>query len=76
MLQLFQFMDESLLQNRLSQIEQRQYLIILLLIVPYFIGLAKLIGYVVTGLLVASFGFLAFVFVAISRRSKRNQVEQ
>jgi len=69
-------MDESLLETRLSRIEQRQYLIILLLVIPYFIGLAELIGYPTTGVLATALAVVVFVVIAVSRRRNRSATEQ
>mgnify|MGYP006277340771 FL=1 len=69
-------MDEALLQARLSRIEQRQYFILFLLVIPYFIGLAELIGYATTGVLTTALAVVIFVAVTVSRRRKRNAAEQ
>ena len=44
-------MDDSALQDRLTRIEQRQYLILVLLVVPYLLGIAQLLGFYVAGVL-------------------------
>ena len=64
-------MDESALQNRLSRIERRQRLTLVLLVVPYLIGIAYLIGVWVAGALYTVVGLLLFAAVVVSRRRDR-----
>lgn len=61
-------MDEPGLQDQLNKIKQRQYLILILLIIPYLLGIAELIGHAVAGVLYTVVGVLVFVAVAIRRR--------
>lgn len=64
-------MDESALQSRLDRIRRQQYLIIALLVVPYFVGLAELFGYASVGVAGVAFGLVAFAaFVAHRRRTR------
>ncbi|SFR60521.1 hypothetical protein [Halogeometricum limi] len=64
-------MDESL-QNRLRNIERRQNLLLVLLVVPYFFGLAELVGYWVAGVFAAACWTVVLVWVFVSRRRKRS----
>ena len=69
-------MDDSDLQNRLHRIEQRQHLILVLLVIPYLLGIAKLIGFWTAGALYTVLGLVVFVLIARSRRRSRNTVGQ
>jgi hypothetical protein len=68
-------MDESALQDRLHRIEQRQYVVIALLIVPYCFLVADFVGYWIAGVVGVAIGIVALALVAIDRRSDRNAVE-
>jgi hypothetical protein len=65
-------MDDATLQNRLRRIEQRQSLVIALLVVPYLVGVGELVGYWITAVVVASLAAVAFGLVVISRRRRRD----
>lgn len=69
-------MDESALQDRLDRIEQRQYLVLVLLVVPYLVGVAELVGYWVAGALYAASGLLLFALFVRSRRRGRSAAGQ
>lgn len=68
-------MDESLLERRLSRIERRLSLILLLLVFPYAVGFLYILGER-DGVLLFGFSgtvlaIVAFVFLTISRRRDR-----
>ena len=65
-------MDDATLQNRLRRIEQRQYLVIVLLVVPYLVGVGELVGYWITAVVGASLAVVAFGLVVVSRRRRRD----
>lgn len=69
-------MDEVTLQDQLYKIKQRQYLILTLLVIPYLLGIAELIGYAVAGVLYTVVGGIAFVVVTVHRRRTRNTTGQ
>ena len=64
-------MDESVLQERLYRIEQRQYLILILLVIPYLIALTEVVGFWIAIVLGTAFGLVAFAVVVIHRRRSR-----
>jgi hypothetical protein len=68
-------MDDALLEDRLTRIERRQDLILLLLFVPYLVGLGELIGYAISGVLVVGLAVVV-VGVVVSRRRSRRTTEQ
>jgi len=68
-------MDESALQDRLHRIEQRQYLMLFLLVVPYFFLIADFVGYWIAGVAGVGIGVVALALVAVDRRRNRNTVE-
>ncbi|HKL30768.1 MAG TPA: hypothetical protein VJ898_16070 [Natrialbaceae archaeon] len=68
-------MDESALQDRLHRIEQRQYLMLVLLVVPYFFLIADFVGYWIAGVAGVGIGVVALALVAVDRRRNRNTVE-
>jgi membrane protein required for beta-lactamase induction len=65
-------MDESNFQNQLYRIRQRQYLILVLLIIPYLLGIAELIGVWIASVLYTVFGLVVFATVVFYRRRSRN----
>jgi MYXO-CTERM domain-containing protein len=69
-------MDESDLRDRLERIERRQHLVLVVLVVPYLVGIAYVIGFPTAGVLYAAFGLVAFVLVAVRRRRSRNAAGQ
>lgn len=69
-------MDEVTLQDQLYKIKQRQYLILTLLVIPYLLGIAELIGYAVAGVLYTVVGVIVFVVVTVHRRRTRNTTGQ
>lgn len=69
-------MAEVALQDQLSKIKQRQYLILILLIIPYLLGITELLGYAVAGVLYTIVGIIVFVVVAVHRRCTRNTTGQ
>lgn len=69
-------MDESALQDRLDRIRQRQYLILILLIVPSLFRIAEQIGVWVAGALFIASSFILLVIVVFYRRRNRNTVGQ
>lgn len=60
--------DYQPLQEQLHKIKQRQYLLLVLLVIPYLIGIAELVGYAVAGVLFAIIGVIVFGVVAAHRR--------
>lgn len=64
-------MDEAALQDRLRRIEHRQYLMLVLLVIPYLLGIAELIGVWIAGVLYAALGLVVFATVVVSRRRNR-----
>ena len=62
-------MDDSALQGRLHRIERQQRLILVLLVVPYLLGVAELVGYWTAGALYAAVGIVAAAVVVFRRRS-------
>jgi len=69
-------MDDPALQQRLRRIEQRQYLLIALLVVPYLYWLGDLVGFYVAAVLGVALGLFGFVAIAINRRRNRNTAGQ
>jgi hypothetical protein len=63
-------MDESTLQGRLRRIERLQYLVLVLLLVPYLVGVGELLGYWIAGSLAVAVS-LVVLTVRISRRRRR-----
>jgi membrane-bound ClpP family serine protease len=68
-------MDESTLQDRLDRIEQRQYLMLVLLVVPYLFLLAEFVGYWIAGVVGVGIVVVVLALVAVDRRRDRNTVE-
>lgn len=68
-------MDESALQDRLHRIEQRQYLMLVLLVVPYLFLLAEFVGYWIAGITGAGIALATFALIAVTRRRDRSPVE-
>ena len=69
-------MDESALQARLDRIERRQRLVLVLLVVPYLVGIAELVGVWIAGVLYTAVGLLVLVTVVGRRRRRRNTTGQ
>lgn len=69
-------MDESALQDQLERIEQRQYLTLALLIIPYLLGIAELIGYWTAGVLGTAFGLVVLAMAVFHRRRSRGAAGQ
>jgi hypothetical protein len=67
-------MDESL-HERLGTIERRQRLVVALLVVPYVVGIAELLGYWVAAALSAVAGLAALAAGVVSRRRERETAE-
>lgn len=65
-------MDESSLRDRLDRIERRQRLVVALLVVPYLVGIAELVGYWTAGVVYAALGVVGFALLAVSRRRDQN----
>lgn len=68
-------MDEAALQDRLHRIERQQYLILVLLIVPYLFLVAEFVGYWIAGVTVSGVGVVVFALIAFSRREARSGVD-
>jgi hypothetical protein len=68
-------MDESALQDRLHRIEQRQYLVIALLVVPYFFLVADVVGYWIAGVTGVGIGVVVLALLAFDRRRDRSTVD-
>jgi hypothetical protein len=68
-------MDESALQDRLHRIEQRQYLVIALLVVPYFFLVADVVGYWIAGVAGVGIGVVVLALLAFDRRRDRSTVD-
>ncbi|GAA5048973.1 hypothetical protein ACFFQF_25470 [Haladaptatus pallidirubidus] len=64
-------MDESHLQNQLSRIRFRQYLILTLLIIPDLYIIAEVIGFWSAGVLGTMFALGVFAMVVVNHRSSR-----
>ncbi|WP_327051019.1 hypothetical protein [Halomicrococcus gelatinilyticus] len=69
-------MDESALRGRLDRIERRQRLVPVLLVVPYLVGIAELIGVWVAGVLYVAASLVVLVIVVVRRRRERNTAGQ
>lgn len=69
-------MDDPALQRRLRRIERRQYIVLALLVVPYFYWLADVVGFYVAGVLGTVAAVLGFAAVAINRRGDRDTADQ
>ncbi|MEA5387522.1 hypothetical protein VB779_11040 [Haloarculaceae archaeon H-GB11] len=65
-------MDDAALQVRLARIERQQQVVILLLVIPYVLGVAKLLGFWPVGVALSALAILAFGAVAVSRRRRRD----
>lgn len=68
-------MDESALQERLRRIEQRQTLVLVLLIVPYLFVIGEFVGYWALSVGVFVIGVVVLALVAFTRRQGRKTVE-
>ena len=68
-------MDESTLQDRLRRIERRQYLMLVLLIVPYLFGIAEFVGYWIAGVAGVVVGIVVLALLAVDRRGDQFTVE-
>lgn len=68
-------MDESALQERLRRIEQRQTLVLSLLIVPYLFVIGEFVGYWALSVGVFVIGVVVLALVAFTRRQGRKTVE-
>ncbi|QLG61314.1 hypothetical protein [Halorarum salinum] len=62
-------MGESALQDRLARIERRQRILLVLLVVPYFVGLGEVLDYWVAGVLGAACALVVLV-VGVRRRRR------
>ncbi|PSP54547.1 hypothetical protein BRC82_10240 [Halobacteriales archaeon QS_1_67_19] len=62
-------MDEDEFRHRLDRIERRQYLILGVLAVPYFV-VARYIGVWTAGVACAAFGVALFGLIAYRRRGR------
>jgi len=69
-------MDESAIQARLDRIERRQRLVLVLLVVPYLLGIAELVGVWIAGVLYTAVGLLVLATVVVRRRRRRNTTGQ
>jgi Flp pilus assembly protein TadB len=69
-------MDESAIQARLDRIERRQRLVLVLLVVPYLLGIAELVGVWVAGVLYLVVGLVVLAVVVVRRRRERNTARQ
>ena len=69
-------MDEPTLQERLRQIKHRQYLILILLIIPYLFVIADYIGYAVAGVLYTLLGIIGFGIIVVYQRRNRTAAGQ
>ncbi|WP_232700525.1 hypothetical protein [Halobacterium wangiae] len=69
-------MDDAALQHRLSGIERRQRLILVLLVVPYLVGFAYLVGVWVAGALYTVVGLLLFAAAVVLRRRRPDTTAQ
>jgi predicted PurR-regulated permease PerM len=68
-------MDESALQDRLHRIEQRQYLMLVLLILPYLVLVAEFVGYWIAGVAGVVVGIVVLALLAVTRRGDRRAVD-
>ncbi|MFB6096389.1 MAG: hypothetical protein ABEJ74_03260 [Haloferacaceae archaeon] len=68
-------MDESALQDRLDRIEQRQYLVVALLVVPYLVAIAKVLGVWIPGMLYALLALVGFAALVVHRRRTPHSTE-
>lgn len=69
-------MDDSALHGRLTRIEHRQRLVLVLLVVPYLLGIAEVVGYYVAGTLYTVLGVLGVTWGIARRRRRRDGAEQ
>lgn len=69
-------MDDAALQEQLRRIKHRQYLILLLLGVPYLYLVAEYMGFALAGVVYAVIGILSFGAFVVYRRRNRNVVGQ
>ncbi|MHB9286797.1 hypothetical protein ACKVMT_07125 [Halobacteriales archaeon Cl-PHB] len=65
-------MDETALQANLSRIERRQRLMLILLVVPYVLLVAHLLGYWKVGVVVTAAGLAALAVGIGYRRRNRS----
>lgn len=64
-------MDDAALQKQVRRIKHRQYLILLLLVIPYLYIVAEYIGFALAGVVYAVVGvFIIGVIVAYRRRNR------
>jgi UPF0716 family protein affecting phage T7 exclusion len=68
-------MDDALLAERLGRVERRLNLLLVLVAVPYFVGLAELVGYALAGVLTVLVAVLGFLSLTVSRRGDRTASE-
>lgn len=69
-------MDDSALQHRLSSIERRLNLALVLLVIPYVLGVAELLGYWKVGVFATAIGVVALVLsIAYRRRNHRSPAQ-
>ncbi|QLD88703.1 hypothetical protein HWV07_06490 [Natronomonas salina] len=66
-------MGEPALHRRLRRIEQRQYLVLLLIGIGYILALAELVGVWLTGLLGGAVGAASFGAGIYSRKQSRSR---
>ncbi|MFW5896367.1 MAG: hypothetical protein ACOCUA_03185 [archaeon] len=69
-------MDEPALHEQLRQIKHRQYLIVILLVIPYLVIIAEYIGYAIAGVLYTLIGVIGFSILTVYRRGTRTAVRQ
>lgn len=69
-------MDESGLQDRLDRIRRRQYLILVLLVVPYPVFAAEFLGFWKAGVLSTVVGLVVLATVVFYRRRNRDAAGQ
>lgn len=63
-------MEESELEDRLDRIARRQRLALVLLVVPYLLGIAELTGYWTAGVLYTALGLVVGGAAFYHRRSR------
>jgi hypothetical protein len=68
-------MDDAALQERLRRIERRQYLLVVLLGIPYLYAIADHVGFAVAGVLYAAIGIVTVGATIGYRRRKRGGLQ-
>lgn len=63
-------MDDPALQSRLGRIERLLSLVVVLVVIPYFVGLGELVGYWIAAALGVAVALFALTTVFYRRRTR------